>query len=101
MQSGGRMTHNGGTRRCAPCQLVVWVSSQRPPLAGLLAPTTAAQPSSPTTVCSCCSCPSQLLPPALAPAYHQLPSASRKEEAHLPERRLLHQLWGADSLNDP
>lgn len=64
------------------------------------APHTAAQASSPTTVHSCCSCPSQLLPPALATAYHQFPSAPRKQEAHLPERWPLRWLWRADSLND-
>lgn len=96
----GDRWHITGTRCCAPCQLAVWVSSWGPPLVGLYDPHTAVKASSPTTVCSCCSCPSQLLPPALAPAYHQLSSAPRKEEAHLPERWPLHRLWRADSLND-
>lgn len=52
-QPGGQMTHNNGIRLCAPRQLVVWVSSQGPPLVRSHARLhTAAQAASPTAVVS-------------------------------------------------
>lgn len=99
-QPGGQMTHNNGTRLCAPRQLVVWVSSQGPPLVRSHARLhTAAQAASPTAVPAVAvHLGDRFLPLTLPP--HQLPAAPRKEKAHLPERCPLHQPWRADSSND-